>query len=96
MLGTAEVAAQLFPGRPQGLLGDQCPGRRSALLRRSEGAGGGRGGAEAGWGGAHLPKLLINDSELEVIADNVFIKGDDEPGRLWDSTGCAALHTAVC
>lgn len=32
---------------------------------------------------AHLPKLLINDSELEVIADDMLIEGDDEAGCLW-------------
>lgn len=26
----------------------------------------------------HLPELLINDSELEVIADNVLVEGDNE------------------
>lgn len=29
-------------------------------------------------GTAHLPELLINDSELEVIADNVLVEGDNE------------------
>lgn len=30
----------------------------------------------------HLAKLLINYPELEVVADDVFIKRDDEPGSL--------------
>ena len=31
---------------------------------------------------AHLPELLINDSELEVIADDMLVEGDDEAGGL--------------
>lgn len=30
----------------------------------------------------HLSKLLINDSKLEVVADNMLIKRDNEPGCL--------------
>lgn len=33
----------------------------------------------------HLSKLLINDSKLEVVAYDVFIESDDEPGGLWES-----------
>lgn len=28
---------------------------------------------------SHLPKLLINDSKLKVVADYVLIKGDNKP-----------------
>lgn len=45
---------------------------------------GGPGHTRPGEGkGKHLAELLINDSKLEVIADNMFVKGDDEPGGLW-------------
>ena len=30
----------------------------------------------------HLPELLRNDSELEVIADNMLVEGDNEAGGL--------------
>ncbi len=33
----------------------------------------------------HLSKLLINDSKLEVVAYDVFVESDDEPGGLWES-----------
>jgi hypothetical protein len=48
-------------------------------------------GGEQGGGGAHLPKLLINDSELEVIADDMLVEGDNEPGSLWRTHGHSLL-----
>lgn len=30
----------------------------------------------------HLAELLINNPELEVVADHVLVKGDDEPRGL--------------
>lgn len=32
--------------------------------------------------GTHLSKLLINDPKLEVVADHMLIKCDNEPGCL--------------
>lgn len=50
--------------------------------------------------GKHLAKLLINDSKLEVIADNMFVKGDDEPGGLWRArvvyAGSTTEPAALC
>lgn len=36
----------------------------------------------------HLSKLLINDSKLEVVADNMLIKRDNEPGCLSGGEEC--------
>lgn len=35
---------------------------------------------------AHLSKLLIDDSKLEIVAYHVFIKCHNEPGCLWKDT----------
>lgn len=32
----------------------------------------------------HLAQLLVDDTELEVIADDVLVEGDDEAGGLQD------------
>lgn len=44
----------------------------------------------------HLAELLINNPELEVVADHVLVKCDNEPGRLRTTEQLSVWFLDMC